>query len=215
MSQSSSLNTIMENVANASLVEESRLEELLANAVEELAQLQPAIDELEAMIGQLNDLKRRKQRLIAFKLSLETLMQPAAQVEAPSGGLPVGVYGNTVASAKMDNANPHTMSMNELRLKAFYPDQAFAETEALLPRKESINYELFRAIVLNGGKATTEEIKAYLLDNNVVSPTTGEGFEDVGLSQISSRVNYLMRKNIVASMGGGLFVSNYGWGDPA
>ncbi len=213
MSDTTALTNLMDSLSDDSLVEESRLGELLADVTEELDGLQPAIDELETMLAQLDDLKRRKQRLIAFKLSLETLMRPAAEVDAANNAAPVGVYGKTVASASAPT--PQALNLSELRLKAFYPDEAFAATESLLPRKESINYELFKAIVLNGGKASTEDIKAYLLENNIVSPTTGEGFEEVGLSQISSRVNYLMRKNIVSSLGGGMFVSNYGWGNPS
>lgn len=192
-----------------SLVEDARLNELLSSVSEELEQLQPAIEEIENVVARLDDLKRRKQRLIAFKLSLEALMRPEQTVAPVRMGMKSASMGSVPHSAKTDSV----FDANALRLKAFYPDQALEATEMLLPRKESINYHLFKAIVMNGGKATTEDIRNYLVNEGITSPTTGLGFENVGLSQISSRVNYLMRKNIVSSLGGGEFVSNYGWGD--
>jgi hypothetical protein len=97
----------------------------------------------------------------------------------------------------------------------FLPEMAFNQVDAVLRKKTSINYDLFRAIILNGGKASTEEIKRYLISNHIKQPASGEGFEDVELTDISSRVNYLVRKGIVRPDGRGTFISCLGWVEPA
>lgn len=194
------------NESTTSLVADANLSELHTNVANELAELQPKIDELEAALEQLHDLKQQKQKLIALKLSLESILnQPTAPVK-PYATLPMG-NGNSPAPL----AAPHRL--DDFQLKSFYPDQAITDTEHLLPRKESLNYQLFRAIVYYGGKATTEEIRQYLIDNQITYPTTGQTFDEIGLSQVSSRVNYLIRKGIVQSLGSGRFASNYGWSE--
>jgi hypothetical protein len=93
----------------------------------------------------------------------------------------------------------------------FIPELALQEASTLLRRKNSINYELFRAIVLNGGRADTQTVKRYLLEHDIRQPGSGENFERVALTDISSRVNYLVRKGVVTSDGHGSFVSRFGW----
>ncbi|MEM0952466.1 MAG: hypothetical protein AAGI66_10060, partial [Cyanobacteria bacterium P01_H01_bin.74] len=99
--------------------------------------------------------------------------------------------------------------------KTFIPERAFEAVKTTLRRQESINYQLFKAIVLAGGKARTEEIKAYLIENNIVQPASGENFEAVPLTDISSRVSYLVRKNLVEVVQRGVFQVTVGWVDSA
>lgn len=189
---------------SSSLVADANLSELHENVAAELNQLQPKIDELETALSQLQELKQQKQRLIALKLSLESIINQPKQAEAP--------LKQSYASSPVSHQSTYNR-LDDLQLKSFYPDEALAQIEHLLPRKDSLNYHFFKAIVYYGGKATTEEIRQYLIDNEITYPTTGQTFDDIGLSQVSSRVNYLIRKNIARSMGGGVFVSNYGWRD--
>ena len=85
----------------------------------------------------------------------------------------------------------------------------------MLKKQNSINFELFRAIVFNGGQASTEQIRQYLVENRIAMPGTGQFFDDIPLTDISSRVNYLIRKGLVTSGGRGVFVSTLGWENPA
>ncbi|OGI00686.1 MAG: hypothetical protein A2104_08705 [Candidatus Melainabacteria bacterium GWF2_32_7] len=77
----------------------------------------------------------------------------------------------------------------------------------------NLNYEIYKGIVFNSGQATTADIKHYLVENKVKQPKSGKGFEDVELKEISSRVNYLVRKNILTSPEPGVFRSVFGWCD--
>lgn len=192
------------NTLSSSLVADANLSELHDNVAAELNQLQPKIDELEEALSKLQELKQQKQRLIALKLSLESIINQPKQAEAP--------LKQSYASSPVSHQSTFNR-LDDLQLKSFYPDEALAQIEHLLPRKNSLNYHFYKAIVYYGGKATTEEIRQYLIDNEITYPTTGQTFDDIGLSQVSSRVNYLIRKNIARSMGGGVFVSNYGWRD--
>jgi chromosome segregation ATPase len=201
-SQQESDNTL--STLSSSLVADANLSELHDNVAAELNQLQPKIDELEEALSQLQELKQQKQRLIALKLSLESIINQPQQAAHP--------LKQSYTSAPVAHQSTFNR-LDDLQLKSFYPDEALAQIEHLLPRKDSLNYHFYKAIVYYGGKATTEEIRQYLIDNEITYPTTGQTFDDIGLSQVSSRVNYLIRKNIARSMGGGIFVSNYGWRD--
>ena len=91
------------------------------------------------------------------------------------------------------------------------PDQAFDEAGKYLKKKGSINYELYRAVVFSGGRATTEQIRDYLVENGITRPGNGEPFDGAPLTEISSRINYLVRRGIVVPSNRGEFVSVYGW----
>jgi hypothetical protein len=189
------------------------LENLLLTAEKELQILQPKIDRLEKQQASLLQLKSEKQRLIALSLSIKSILD------------------NFNVNNKLD-----LLQMQELKLEKntrhdfntqktgqtkiitplmpkgiFIPENAFKEAGLLLRRKNTLNYQLFQAIVLNGGQATTEAIKAHLLENHICQPGSGDSFETVALTDISSRINYLVRKNIVRPIGRGVFESCFGW----
>jgi hypothetical protein len=218
------------NLANLSSTE--RLEALLEETERELEHLQPKIDKLEKQLEKLKELKLAKQKLITLKLSIKSILSNFSfekkdvttslvlNQELSNILRSTDVNTSQKASVKIQEAsqvsgNPSIPTKAESTSAMFLPEMAFNQVDAILRKKTSINYDLFRAIILNGGKASTEEIKQYLLDNHIKQPASGEGFETVELTDISSRVNYLVRKGIVRPDGRGTFVSCLGWVEPA
>ncbi len=198
----------MAAISEGTLASPERIKILLEEAEEELVKIQPRIDELEQMAQELRELKQVKQHLITLKISLSTLIdtitQPNVEVDLVGAGL------EDFAGLNFNNTSFKELSA----LKTFRPDEAFHQADKILKQKQSLNYEMFKAVVFKGGKASTEEIKAYLVECDAKQPQTGEGFENVSLSEISSRANYLVRKGILHPSGRGSFYSTLGWVDP-
>jgi hypothetical protein len=94
----------------------------------------------------------------------------------------------------------------------FIPELAFEQSKTAIKRRESVNFELYKAIVLNGGVANSEQIKQHLVDNDIRQPNKDNAsFEDVSLTDISSRISYLITKGAVKTRGRGVFASAFGW----
>jgi hypothetical protein len=185
-----------------------RLKELLRETECELSQIQPKIEELEAAVQELRELKLTKQRLLTLKMSLSTMIDNVAEDHVQEK------FADTY-TGKTDFDETKVFNYSELStLKSFHPDEAFKQVDKVLKQKNSLNYEMFKAVVFSGGKASTEEIKAFLVESGARQPQTGEGFENVPLTEISSRANYLVRKGILQPMGRGNFYSALGWVDP-
>lgn len=193
-----------------------RLEELLTETQEELDSLEPQIERLEKQLDKLKELKLAKQKLITLKLSIKSILENFSKSDAVNITTPVK---NLEAEQKLSSYLLNKSVKTSLTTKktysagAFFPELAFQEVAGTLRKKTSINYELFRAIVLNGGRATTEEIKQYLVENRIKQPASGDSFENVELTDISSRINYLVRKNLVKPEERGTFVSCLGWAE--
>lgn len=192
------------------IADTSRLEALLSEAEKELEALEPKIERLEKQVAKLQELKLSRQKLIAFKLSVKSILSSFNSL-----------HNNDIISKAFENSSrsyvPSLQSFPNTPLMpngVFVPETALQEASALLRRKNSINYELFRAIVLNGGRADTQTVKQYLLEHDIRQSGSGENFERVALTDISSRVNYLVRKGVVISDGHGSFVSRFGWAQP-
>ena len=62
-----------------------------------------------------------------------------------------------------------------------------------------------------GGQATTQQLLDYLIEHQVRMPSSGDTFNNVGLTHISSRINYLIRKGLAESVGRGQFRLTVGW----
>lgn len=177
----------------------SRMEQLLSEAEKELADLQPKIDELEKHAAKLQELKQTKQKLITLKLSLKSILSNFGT-------------GDKMQAFDLLKLDVKSSSKAKQTLEAtFFPDQAFEAANKILKHPASINYELFRAIVFHGGQANTQEIRRYLIDNDIKAPGSGDSFEEIPLTDISSRVNYLVRKGLVEPQGRGVFKSLLGW----
>jgi hypothetical protein len=202
-----------------------RLEKLLKETEAELIQLQPKIERLEKEMENLRELRHQKQKLITLKLSLQSILEnfQLEETEADYLDLDSTSYPFMPAQTAMPSFLTNRASVSHTPYKmtprqgdpyqdmTFYPDVAMEEAEQLLKQKGSLNYELFRSIVLHGGRATTQEIRQFLIDHEIVQPGTGVSFEDTPLTDISSRVNYLIRKDLVTSIGRGRFASKLGW----
>ncbi len=205
-----------------------RLEALLQEAENELALLQPQIEKIEKQIEKLRELKLNKQKLITFRLSVQSILSNFNKDLASYAPEAITIETDDYYDGRLrvqDNAHhfytdkPMAPSVRaQVRRRGitpenatFIPEHAFQQASLILTRRNSINYELFRAIVFCGGVATTDDIRAFLLQHDIRQPGTGETFEDMGLSDISSRVNYLVRKGIVKPDGRGVFVSCLGW----
>jgi len=212
------------SVSNISSSE--RLEDLLNETEKELEAIQPQIDKLEKQLDRLKELKLAKQKLITLKLSIKSILSnfstsPENEVSSSFNTQELSKKTDTSLLNNMSEASQVTsytaagVTSTPLILPGahFLPERAFSQVNLLLRKSTSINYDLFRAIVFNGGKATTEQIRQYLVENRVKQPGNGQGFEDVALTDISSRVNYLVRKGIVKPEGRGAFISLLGWAD--
>lgn len=214
------------NLAN--IASTDRLEELLEEAERELELLQPKIDKLEKQLDKLKELKLAKQKLITLKLSIKSILSnfSNSKVSTLVNDLPEIMLSKSAESLNLSEVQktsqilqPATVNVKSVPVSAvllegtFLPEMAFKQVDTVLRKKTSINYDLFRAIVFNGGSANTEEIKQYLVEHHVKQPASGEGFEAVELTDISSRVNYLVRKGVVKPDGRGTFISCLGWTD--
>jgi hypothetical protein len=197
----------MMTVTEMTLASPERLEELLKQTETELKEIQPKIDELEKSLLELRELKLVKQRLLTLKMSLSTILEniDKDKVKESSIGFLEEDLGR--AEAKLFNFSELSAS------KSFYPDKALQDVDRILKQRNSLNYEMFKAVVFNGGKATTEEIKRYLVESGLKQPQTGEGFEATPLTEISSRANYLVRKGVLQPLERGAFYSTLGWSD--
>jgi hypothetical protein len=187
-----------------------RLEALLTEAEKELEALEPKIERLEKQVEKLQELKLSRQKLIAFKLSVKSILS-SFNLRDNSDAYGDASEKNLRSHVFSPASLPGTHLLSPIPDGVFVPELALQEASALLRRKNSINYELFRAIILNGGRADTQTVKHYLLEHDIRQPGSGENFERVALTDISSRVNYLVRKGVVTSDGHGSFVSRFGW----
>jgi len=181
----------------------SRMEQLLSEAEKELEDLQPKIDELEKHAAKLAELKQTKQKLITLKLSLKSILSNFG-----TGSDKMQAFDLLKLDVRSLSASQKTKQTSN---ETFYPDQAFEAANKILKHPASINYELFRAVVFHGGRANTSEIRQYLIDNDIKAPGNGGSFEEIALTDISSRVNYLVRKGLVEAEGRGVFKSLLGW----
>lgn len=191
---------------NLSLVSNFRMEKLIEEADSELSRIQPEIDYLEACVTKLNELKRKKDKLQSLKASVKILLESThgrshdvktRTPESQNSALELVTPGE----ARQNKTGYGVTSERQL----FSPEQAINDVQKYLRPTNNLNYDLFKAVVYNGGQASTEEIKSYLVENRVKQPKTGKYFDDVELKDISSRANYLVRKNLLVTIGPGLF----------
>lgn len=213
------------SVANISSTQ--RLKEMLDEAERELEAIQPKIDKLEQQLQKLKELKLAKQKLITLKLSVQSILSNYCEFKSVDTGTKVleNNYSSVLNELNLNTKENTSQAKEKIEQRpalkhaahngTFLPEMAFNQADAILKRKSSINYDLFRAVVFNGGSASTEQIRQYLIENRIKQPASGESFEGVALTDISARVNYLVRKGVVKPDGRGTFVSCLGWAEPA
>jgi len=216
-------NASKKNKTTANISSTERLQEMLQETERELEIIQPKIDRLELQLQKLKELKLSKQKLITLKLSVQSILSNFSEQRMPDKN--TKLY-NEIDKTKLEElslkttvklpeakliAKPKNMLDPLMKNGTFLPERAFAEADEILKRKQSINYDLFRAVVFSGGCASTEQIRQYLIENNIKQPASGENFENVPLTDISARINYLVRKGVVKPGERGTFLSCLGW----
>lgn len=205
-------------MSDTSLVDQSHLEQLYAQSSQELETVQSDISKLEEHLHELVELKQRARQLETLRYSLGHMLK------SPESPL---TLDDLVLDAEKSTATPsprahssrkhksYTIMQKEAPLPdytngVFIPEKAFEDADHILTHRQSINYEFFRAIVLNGGHASTRDIRDYLIDNKIKTQN-GKGFEDSKLSEISARVAYLVKKGVIRAIAPGRFLSCFGW----
>ena len=187
-----------------------RLEQLLQETQLELEAIGPKIAEMEQLIEDLQQLKRSRQRLLTLKMSLTAMLEGISN----EGQDPMEMPG-VLSGAVEQKVNETTQSYEQLSAhNSFVPDLALKQVATILKQQDSLNYHMFKAVVLSGGKATTDEIRQYLIMQDLKQPQTGESFENAPLAEISSRANYLVRKGVLKPYRRGSFYSTLGWALP-
>ncbi len=227
--QSANKKRTKKSTSASSICDAKQLESILKQAEEELEGLEPKISKLEAQIQKLAELRHQKQKLITLKLSLKSILSTFESETDDDKKSRIQALINASESVKKgvtkkrDNATTgitktitsqieKTYSEKKLmENRNFYPDKAFDEAGDYLKRKTSFNYDIFRAVVFNGGQASTDEIKRYLIENNIKMPGNGKSVSEVPKTDLSSRINYLVRKGLLTSTGRGQFMSLVGW----
>jgi hypothetical protein len=211
------------------IASEERLAALIVEAEAELSLIEPEIERLEAQVTQLNELKVKRQKLLTFKLSLQAINTNYAKINNDVNASLLSEKASLFQ--KTSNSNLNVTFANDLSSAQEQPRITLSQqqkqkgrgdfdaTEAIrqakrLVRASSLNYQLFQAIVAHGGVADTPLIKQYLLAQDVRQPGSGETFEAVALTSISSRINYLVRKGLLEADGRGAFISRFGWSHP-
>lgn len=192
-----------------SITSSNRLGTLVAEAESELSVIIPEIEYLEECVLKLTELKERKHKLTSLIVNLKSILpkQNLAQIDITNSNTGTQKHANILRQKSVNKISVDSINGR----KIFVPELALSDVKNHLRTRNNINYEIYKAIVFNTGEATTEEIKYYLVKNNIKRPKTGDGFEDVPLSEISSRINYLVRKNLLISYSAGVYSTVYGW----
>lgn len=194
---------------NPTIDSNERITNLINEAKNELSIILPEIELLQKAIDKLSELNERKHKLDSLIASLSQLIPTHVTYVLPDVNSSVINKINTekLSATHVNDFNEKLNSKDRI----FYPDKAMIQVKTCLRPKNNLNYEIYKAVVFSSGIATTRQIKDYLIENNIKQPKTGVGFEEVELKEISSRANYLVRKNILISLQGGVFESVFGW----
>jgi hypothetical protein len=192
-----------------SITSENRVQNLIEEANKELEVLLPEITSLEESISKLKELKEKRFKLESLIINLKSILPKENVIKDVIDDV---IIINAKNNYKSRNSNVNKISLDTINgRKVFVPDVALSNAKNYLRQKNNVNYEIYKAIVFNTGEATTDEIKYYLIKNNIKQPKTKKGFEDVPLKEISSRTNYLVRKNLLISHSPGVFSTVFGW----
>lgn len=200
-----------------SISSQKRLEQMLLETEAELERLQPQIDRIERQIERLRDLKFTKRKLIALRLSLQSILENygSAQAQAFLAEGHASWVPSEVESPVLSDPRPRRVAgfepLADDASRVFLPDQALAEAAKVLRKPTSLNFEIFRALVFHGGQATSAQIRQSLIERGITLPTTGQALAQASLSDISSRANYLVRKGLAQADGRGAFRCSVGW----
>jgi hypothetical protein len=202
------------------LADVETLQTLFDQATAELAELEPALLTMETTLTQLQaeytTLKAQHQRVLTLKQSLQPLLGlPHANSDKPNSDKSSAKHASqpstpSATSIKTDSIKADLPTLAYVG-QGFSAEVAFHEGNTRLRQRDSVNFEIFRAIVYAGGQATTDQVKQYLIEQNIQQPGSGQGFEHVSLADISARANYLVKKGLIVIERRGVFKSLVGW----
>jgi hypothetical protein len=197
---------------NFSIVSTNRLEKLLEEADTELNKIQPQIDYLEECVEKLHDLKLKKQKLLSLKASVKTLVNNSDTTYNYVRNNKDRLNPDIITAVKShlnitDKTNADLTSAQNF----FVPELALNQVKSYLRTNNNLNFEIFKAVTYNGGHATTDQIREYLIKNKIKMPKTGKYFDEVELKEVSSRANYLVRKQLLISTSPGNFQATLGY----
>ena len=196
------------DIETQSILDPSRLEKLLQEAEVELSKIKPEIEYLEECVKKIHALKEKEHKLNSLIISLKSIQ----------GSFDTNINMD-INNSYIQTQNTTTKQLNKIdtiyqnERKIFIPEVALNDVKKSLRTKNNLNYEIYKAVVFNTGTATTEQIKEYLVKNKIKQPKTQKGFENTELKEISSRANYLVRKNLLISLTPGVFSTVYGWSE--
>lgn len=199
----------MSEKEKTSVTSKDRIESLVREAIAELNEITPEIEYLESCVEKLTALRERRHKLNSLIINLRSIL-PKDNSTKEDVKTSIGDTKKHKDNLRQNNVNKISIDTINGR-KIFIPEVALSDAKNYLRTKNNINYEIYKAVVFNTGEATTDEIKYYLIKNNIKQPKTGKGFENVELSEISSRTNYLVRKNLLISPYPGTYSTVYGW----
>lgn len=192
-----------------SIASDERIQKLIDEASEELLKIQPEITYLEQCQKKLIELKEEQFKLNSLIASMKSLIKNSDVNKTRHKNTEVQNLDINDSHAKI--AVNISRVNDENSRKIFLPDQAISQVKNYLRTSNNLNYEIYKAVVFNSGQAATLEIKNYLVENKIKQPKSGRTFDNVELKEVSSRINYLVRKNILVSSEPGIFRSVFGW----
>jgi hypothetical protein len=92
----------------------------------------------------------------------------------------------------------------------FIPDVALEQAKAFIKQPGTLNHNIFKAIVYSGGRATSEQVRNYLINNDIRLPKTNQHFDEVPLAKLSTKLTYLAKQGMIDQYNG-IYTSKLGW----
>jgi hypothetical protein len=92
----------------------------------------------------------------------------------------------------------------------FIPDVALEQAKQYIKQPGTLNHNIFKAIVYSGGRATSEQVRNYLVNNDIRLPKTNQSFDEVPLAKIATKITYLAKQGMVDQVKG-IYTSKLGW----
>jgi hypothetical protein len=187
------------------VLDDTHLKRLYDQTRAELAEVKVKVTELEEQQKLLEKLQLRVAHLEGLERQLSYMVEGILPPEHI-----VGANTRTEKRPKR-KAYAHTETLlPQGSSGAFFPEKAYAGADEVLQYRHSVNYEIFRAVVLNGGQASTRDIRDYLIEHKIKTPA-GKTFEATRLSEVSARTAYLVKKGVIQAIAPGRFQSCFGW----
>lgn len=189
-----------------------RLSALLQETTKELNTIEPRLEQFQEVVNAYEQLRLERQRLMTLKLSLQSILDNFEVQQGASASRPGRRPGRPAAAEGSQTRRGGRITQAPAQPKGnFSVPLAIEAMNRQLRHPESLNGEIFKAVVEHSGEAHTQDIKDYLVNNDIRQPGNGETFQNVPLAAIYARVNYLVRKDLLTPIGKGRFRSAVGW----